>query len=222
MRTSALPRPVAAALLSCALFGCAPPAHYNEKASAPPASYYPLAIGDHWTYRFVPGGKTYDADVTERKVIDGGPTYAVAINSEYSYMAVLPGGVYVYAQGQPEHPTDAIVFSPPQLMYKLPFVVGDSWDTPALIDPLNPKSDVIRVYGRVEGFEDVTVPAGVFKQAVKVLLDDPRDSPSEVTELWFAPGVGIVMTRTYTQRSGSMKPRIYQTQLVSYKVKPPS
>jgi len=210
---------VFAGAVICAVFsswGCAPP-HYGQPA--PPADYYPMAVGDHWTYRFHPGTKRYDVDITESKVINGATTCAVAIDQDYSYMAVLPTGVYQVAQGEPADPQNAVIFDPPQRIYKLPFVVGDSWQTPVLLEPTQPKSGVVQLYGRVEAFEDVSVPAGKFSNCVRVLIDDPRDSPSDVTELWFAPGVGIVQTQTYIQRSDSLPPKTYQTQLVSYELK---
>ncbi len=182
-------------------------------------NYYPLAVGDHWTYEFVPGGKRYDADVTESKVLNGTTTYAYAIGDSYSYMAVQPDGIYQFAQGEPQSPTNAIVFDPPQCMYKLPFQVNDTWNTPVLLQPTEPKSDHVQLYGRMESFEDVSVPAGKFKQCARVLIDDPRDSPAEVTELWFAPNVGIVKTLTQLTRSDGLPAKVYGTELVSYKLK---
>jgi hypothetical protein len=197
--------------------GCAPPKYFGQ--AAPSANYYPLAVGDRWIYEFAPGGKRYEADVTERKTIGGVDTYAMAIDRDYSYMAVLPSGIYQFAQGEPDDPTNAVVFSPAQRMYKLPFVVGDSWNTPVLLEPDKSSSEEVELYGRVETVEDVVVPAGRFKNCVCVLIDDPRDSPADQTELWFAPNVGIVQTRTTIQRSGTLPAKIYYTKLVGYQLR---
>jgi hypothetical protein len=142
----------------------------------------------------------------------------MAIHDDYSYMAVLPSGIYQMAQGEPDSPSDAVIYDPPQRMYKLPFVVGEEWSTPVLLEPTQPKSDVVLVYGTVRSIDNVTVPAGRFLNCVHVLIDDPRDSPADVTELWFAPNVGIVRTRTYIQRSGGLPTKSYDTELVSYHV----
>lgn len=218
-RTLVAARCGAALLALVPLAGCMSQ-HYAEQAPAAAATYYPLAVGDHWTYQYAPDPKhtRYDVDVTEMKAIEGVNSYAVAINQTYSYMAVLPSGIYQTAQGDPSKPTSAVVFQPAQRIYKLPFVVGDEWHTPVLLDPANPKSQIVSVYGRVENIEDVTVPAGRFKNCVQVTLDDPRDTPSDVTELWFAPNVGIVATQTAVQRNN--KPSlISRTELVSYRLK---
>jgi hypothetical protein len=205
---------LAAILTALCPAGCAP-AHFG--VTAPSADYYPLAVGDHWTYGFMPGTKKYDADITQKKTINGVTGYALSIDQEYSFMAAEPTGIYQLAQGEPGDPTSALVFDPPQRIYKLPFVVGDSWYTPVLLEPSKPKSQIVLLYGAVKSLDDITVPAGSFKGCVHVLIDDPRDSPSDVTELWFAAGVGVVKTRTYISRDG-LAPKTYDTELISYKL----
>lgn len=179
--------------------------------------YFPLALGDTWTYRMSPGTKVYEAQVTAQKVIGGINTYALAVEDTYSYLAVRPDGVYQYGQGDPDDPKSAVLFSPPQLLYQLPFDVGDEWNTPVLAEPTGKDSETVYVGGQVDSVETVTVPAGTFRDCYKLTVDDPRDSPANRTDLWFAPNVGIVKTVTYIV-IGAGKPKMSTTELVKYRL----
>src|SRR5579862_782565 len=203
-----------AALLLCVsslilALGCS----HDSSFSIPASNYYPLAVGDTWTYRMSPGTKVYDAEVMSSRTIEGTKTYAMAVGDTYSYMAVRPDGVYEYGQGDPSQRRKAVLFDPPQLVYKLPFQVGDEWETPALSEPNEKNSETVLVDGQVDGVESVTVPAGVFPDCVKVTVDDPRDAPADRTDLWFAPNVGIVKTVTYIT-VGAGKPKTTTTELL--------
>lgn len=181
------------------------------------ADYFPLAVGDTWTYRMSPGTKVYDARVTEKRSIGGVAAYALAVEDTYSFLAERADGVYQYGQGDPDNPRSAVVFSPPQLIYQLPFEVGDEWNTPVLAEPTVKDSETVYVGGQVDSVEAVTVPAGTFDNCVKVTVDDPRDAPANRTDLWFAPNVGIVKTVTYIA-VGAGKPKTTTTELVRYRL----
>lgn len=196
------------------LAGCATT---PSPAPVPKADYFPLAVGDRWTYRMSPGTKVYDAQVTATREIRGVKTYAMAVESTYTFLAAQPDGVYDYGQGDPDDPQNAVVFSPPQLVYKLPFQVGDEWDTPVLAEPTEKNSETVYVSGQVDDIETVTVPAETFRDCVKVTVDDPRDAPADRTDLWFAPNVGIVKTTTYIT-VGAGKPKTTTTELVKYQL----
>jgi hypothetical protein len=183
------------------------------------ADYYPLAVDDTWTYRMSPGTKVYSATITSSRMIGNAKTYAVAVEDTYSFLAEQEGGVYQYGQGDPDNPNKAVVFDPPQLVYKLPFQIGDEWETPALSDAGEKNGETVYVNGQVDGEETVTVPAGVFPHCFRVSIDDPRDAPADRTDLWFAPNVGIVKTETYIA-VGAGKPKTTTTELVKYHLVP--
>ena len=191
----------------------------NDKPSSdriPPGDYFPLVVGDSWTYRMAPGTKIYEAKVTASRMVGSTKTYAMAVEETYSYLVERPDGVYQYGQGDPSQPTHAVLFDPPQLVYKLPFHVGDSWETPVLSEPTQKKSETVYVDGQVDSLESVKVPAGEFR-CVRVTVDDPRDSPADRTDLWFAPNVGIVKTVTYIA-VGAGKPKTTTTELLKYRL----
>jgi len=192
----------------------------DQRSVIPPGDYYPLAVGDTWTYRMSPGTKLYDAQVTATRTIENTKTYAMAVEDTYSYLVVRNDGVYEYGQGDPSEPKVAVLFDPPQLVYKLPFEEDSTWNAPVLADPTEKNSETVYVDGQVDGVESVTVPAGTFARCVRVTVDDPRDAPADRTDLWFAPNVGIVKTVTYIA-VGAGKPKTTTTELVMYRLASP-
>jgi hypothetical protein len=198
---------------------------YGIFASAPykipPGNYYPLAVGNQWTYKMIPDGKTYNEDVTQKTAVGDHDAYAVAIDDDYSYMGKLKGSVYQFGQGEPSSPKNMAVFDPPQLVYPLPFSIGSTWETPVPSEAMVQDSENVYVNGSVEDKADITVPAGTFVDCIHVVVDDPRDSPSEETELWFAANIGIVKTITYTV-IGNRPPTATTTELVKSKILPNS
>lgn len=205
------------ALLAClgVLAGCA--TDTPKPTLGPEPDYYPLAVGDHWEYKLSPGTKVYASDVTATRQINGVTTYAVAIQSAYSFMAKQPDGIYQYGQSDPDQPSKAVIYDPPQLFYKLPFAAEETWEATAANDPMQKNGEMVTVSGRCNGFDTVTVPAGTFTNCAHLITDDPRDVPDNQTELWLAPNVGVVKTITY-RTIGRGKPKPMTTELIRYKL----
>jgi hypothetical protein len=177
------------------------------------ANYYPLAIGDQWTYVMAPRRYTYTSQILATRVISGITTYALSIGQSYSYLAKSPYGVYEYGSGDPDNPNMADLLSPPELMFRMPFEMGQEWEVKVIKDPTIPSNALTYKSGRVVGVEQVTVPAGTFQRCVKILIEDPRQAPADRWVDWLAPGV--VKTETYIN-TGGRKPKITTTELVSY------
>ena len=68
------------------------------------------------------------------------------------------------------------------LRYGFPLKVGLKWDE------FDPKRNDNMYCWYVERIEDVTVPAGTFKDCFKIVYDTCPDTTTE----WYCPGVGIV------------------------------
>jgi hypothetical protein len=187
----------------------------------PSGNYYPLAVGNEWTYRITPGTKTYDVIITQKSSVAGHDVFAVTLSDSYSYLGKINENVYDFGQGEPGSPKNVAFFDPPQLTYPYPWVIGNTWEAPVQSEAFVSDSGPVYVTGSVEGKETLSVPAGLFRDCVKVLVDDPRDSPSDQTDIWFAKGIGIVKTVTYTV-IGNRPPTTSTTELVKFKVLPSS
>ncbi len=142
----------------------------------------------------------------------------MAIHNTYSFIAKRPDGVYDYGNSDPDNPGSAQIYSPPERLYRLPFVVGNSWDAPVLSQSPNAQSETDYRGGQVRKEETVATPAGVFAHCMKVVVDDPRELPPGRSEYWFAPNVGIVKVVTYIS-VGAGKPHRISDELIGYHVK---
>src|SRR5579863_9457353 len=72
-----------ALIMSASIVGCA--AH--RKAPSRAIDYFPLAVGNAWTYRTGPRVSEYTNSVTDTRSIDGVTTYAMVIHNTYSFIA---------------------------------------------------------------------------------------------------------------------------------------
>jgi hypothetical protein len=141
--------------------------------------YMPLAVGNRWDYRVITrDGRrvrrrleiTGRASARAFKASDGGDP--AVLSWEDGFLSFQHAGRRVY-------------------MLMLPAVAGSSWWT------VTPEG--ARVWCRVQGSGNVTVPAGTFR-CVEVLME-PSGGRTEIRH-WFARGVGWVRY-SYGPRGGS-------------------
>lgn len=205
-------------LIAVCLLATIPACTHQNHAGLPRPDYFPLSVGDTWTYRTAPRVSEYTNTVTETRAVNGITTYAMVIHNTYSFIAKRPDGIYDYGDLDPDLPTSAMIYSPPELLYKMPFLVGGSWDAPVLSEAPNEQSETDYRGGQVQSEETVATPAGVFAHCMKVIVDDPRELAPGRSEYWFAPNVGIVKVVTLLA-VGAGKPHQVTDELIKYDVK---
>lgn len=95
-------------------------------------------------------------------------------------------------------------FDPPYAAFAFPLEVGKSWTEQSTVeDPVSGKKNIIKVYGKVMGWEKIKVPAGEFdalKVTRRVYMDDREwwRSGTKIYEVdWYAPAARQVVKRTH-------------------------
>jgi hypothetical protein len=148
--------------------------------------YYPLKVGNKWTYRFT-SGSSGKVDVRVTKLEKVGDVMCALLEAKAGsdgtptteHVAVRDDGVYRYtSEGQR--------IEPPLRFLKLPPKSGDRWD-------VDSKSAMETVKGTFTlGEAEVTVPKGKFK-AVTVDTKDMTVGGNKMEQTWwFVPEVGMV------------------------------
>jgi hypothetical protein len=170
--------------------------------------YFPLRLGDTWTYQYPPSANDPDQHNTEtRKVVEADPadnTYAVEHTVRLS---TLPAGTfgliyeirggYILNMGKTPSRADialgdtqATLFAPAPIILKPHLIKGMRWkDGP----PNNTRAC------EVLDFVTVKVPAGEYRDAAKVRVklsfishETGRETYVPTTDEYYAPNVGLV------------------------------
>jgi hypothetical protein len=179
--------------------------------SEPTADYFPLRVGDSWTYRNTEEGG-YTLKVLSEEPHEGGTVRfvveflsGVKVNNTYSK---AKGWVLFHGETYPEHEGLQATYDPPKQILPNPLVVGQKWEWSGK-DPTQVEH---RESNRVVGVETVTVPAGKFR-AMKVVSEITGASVPLIRTSWYAAGVGLVKT---TNVGGQIK---YGSELTDYSFK---
>lgn len=194
--------------------GFAAPAKKPKRPSKPAGDYFPLRVGDSWTYRNMEEGG-YTLTVLSEEPQAGAPTrYVVEISSAvkiHNVFSKTEGWVLLHAERYLEHEGLEAKYEPPKQYLPNPPEAGQKWQSSGLDPtqtPRSEKSDVI-------GFEDVTVPAGKFR-AIKIVSQVTGGAIPMTRTSWYAEGVGLVKTTT---EGGQIK---YGSELTEYSFKKPA
>jgi hypothetical protein len=179
--------------------------------SEPVADYFPLRVGDSWTYRNTEEGG-YTLKVLSEEPQEGGTVRyvvellsAVKIHNVYSK---ANGWVLFHAESYPEHEGLQATYDPPKQLLPNPLVPGQKWEWTGK-DPTQVEH---HESSRVVGLETITVPAGKFR-AMKVVSEITGASVPLTRTSWYADGVGLVKT---TNVGGQIK---YGSELTDYSFK---
>jgi hypothetical protein len=179
--------------------------------SEPTADYFPLRVGDSWTYRNTEEGG-YTLKVLSEGPHEGGTVRfvvemlsGVRVNNTYSK---ANGWVLFHGETYPEHEGLQATYDPPKQILPNPLVVGQKWEWTGK-DPTQVEHHESH---RVVGVENVTVPAGKFR-AMKVVSEISGASVPLIRTSWYADGVGLVKT---TNVGGQIK---YGSELTDYSFK---
>jgi hypothetical protein len=181
-----------AVLWMIGLLACA---HASDAASPPPTSparYFPLAVGNRWSYRTTGSGTATVEQIEIRGVKDG--QYE---DNRGRLLWVSPDGLRDQAR----------------VLLRSPVETGRSWTV-----RLGPSS--VEHWRILSTGKPCTAPAGQFSDCVEVEARTTADAGVElVNRITFAAQVGIIQIRTALVRNGQETP---QTDIVltAYQVAP--
>jgi hypothetical protein len=180
----------------------------KPKPAKPDADYFPLRVGDSWTYRNSESGG-YTLKVLSEEPQEGAAVrYVVEFRSEViiqNLFSKTAGWVLLHAENYPEHEGLKASYDPPKKYLPNPPVVGQKWEWTGK-DPTQMER---HENNRIAGFENITVAAGKFR-AVKVISEISGGAVPMTKTSWYAPGVGLVKSTT---QGGSIK---YGSELTDY------
>ena len=185
---------LAAALLACAGAPATPSAAASSAQAAPgaPADYFPLAVGNAWTYldRSSPGSTPVRRSV--RVVERDGEGYFVDDQ-----------------RGALRADHDCLHDRTRRLLCQ-PLRRGHVWSSVV-------SAAAVERYEIAGVGETVAVPAGTFHGCLRVRSQLRSGGVEQVAELTYAPGVGLVRLETFAVVEGVARPQV-RGELESYRV----
>ena len=176
------------------------------------ADYFPLRVGDSWTYRNGADGSEYRLKVLREEPQPDGPSrYLVELSAGVKVETLYSkagGWVLLHAVRYPEHEGLEAKYEPPRQYLQNPLVAGTKWEWQGKDQTQTERHEA----SRVAGFENITVAAGKFRAMKVVSLITGAAAPMTKT-YWYADGVGMVKTTT---EAGEIK---YGSELIDYSFK---
>jgi hypothetical protein len=183
----------------------------NKPTQKPSPDYFPLRVGDSWTYRNTEEGG-YTLKVVSAEPVEGAPTrFVIELSSEVKILNTFSkadGWVRLHFERYPEHEGLEAKYDPPKQYLPDPLVAGQKWEW-AGADPTQAR---FTEKNSVVGIEEITVPAGKFR-AMKVVSVMTGGSIPKTKTAWYAEGVGLVKSTT---EGGQIK---YGSELADYSFK---
>src|SRR4051812_6956293 len=183
----------------------------KPKPAKTAVDYFPLRVGDSWTYRnSEEGGYTLKV-LSEEPQTEGPPHYVVELLSGVKILHVFSkpaGRVLFHSEDYSEHEGLKATYDPPKQYLPNPLVAGQKWEWTGK----DPTQVEYQERSRVVGSEDITVAAGKF-HTMKVVTEITGGTASKTRTNWYADGVGLVKTRT---DGGQIK---YGSELTDYSFK---
>ena len=102
-----------------------------QKSEAPAPDYFPLRVGDSWTYRSKDGGTEHSLKVlSEEKQADGTTRYLVEKLAGAKVLTVFSkagGWVLMHSERYPEHEGMEAKYEPAKQYLQNPLVAGAKW-----------------------------------------------------------------------------------------------
>jgi hypothetical protein len=184
----------------------------GKKPKLPAADFFPLRVGDSWTYRNTSDESQYSLKVlTEEKQSDGSSRYEVELMAGAhirKFFSKPSGWVLLNAERYQEQEGLEAKYEPPKQYLQNPLVPGFKWEWKGR-DFTNSE---VTESSEVIGFEKVSVPAGKFR-AMKVESKVTGGAAIMTKTYWYADGIGLVKTTT---EAGQIK---YGSELIDYSSK---
>ena len=165
-----------------------------QKSEAPAPDYFPLRVGDSWSYRSTEGDTEHSIKVlSEEKQADGTTRCLVEKLAGAKVLTVFSksgGWVLMHSERYPEHEGLEAIYEPAKQYLQNPLIAGGKW---AWKGKDHTQTDLDENH-QVAGLEDVTVRSGKFR-AMKVVSKIIGAAPMTRTS-WYADGVGLVKSET--------------------------
>jgi hypothetical protein len=165
-----------------------------QKSDAPAPDYFPLRVGDSWSYRSKDGDTEHSLKVmNEEKQADGTVRYLVEKRAGATVLMVFSkagGWVLLHSERYPEHEGLEVKYEPAKQYLQDPLVAGSKWTWKGKDYT---QTDIDEKH-EVAGLEDVTVLAGKFR-AMKIVSRIVGAAPLTRTT-WYVEGVGLVKSET--------------------------
>jgi hypothetical protein len=162
-----------------------------QKSEVPAPDYFPLRVGDSWTYRSTSGSTEHNLKVLrEEKQADGTIRYEVeklAGAKVLMSFAKAGGWVLLHSERYPEHEGLEAKYEPAKQYLKNPLVAGAQWGWTGK----DYTQTDLEENNQVTGPEDVTVFAGKFR-AMKVVTKVASTTAPLTRTTWYADGVGLI------------------------------
>lgn len=179
---------------------------------APAQDYFPLRVGDSWTYRTSADSSEFTVKVlSEEKQADGTIAYLLERKAGalvHTWYSKANGWVNILREAYPEHEGLMVHHDKPKLLLKVPLAPGAKWTWAGKSTTLVDMTES----SKVVGFERVVVPAGTFR-AMKVETQISEGAGALLRTFWYADGVGLIKTWS---EAGQIK---YGFELVDYSFK---
>ena len=177
--------------------------------------FFPLRVGDSWTYRNIDDEGGYSLKVlSEEPQANGATHYLVEMTSGVKVLTTFSkagGWVLMHSEGYPEHEGLEAKYEPPRQYLPDPLVAGAKWEWKGRDYTQTER----RESSVVSGPEEVKVPAGKFR-AMKVVSQVTTDTAKMTKTFWYADGVGLIKSVT---DGGKIK---YGSELADYSFKKPA
>jgi hypothetical protein len=176
-----------------------------------PARYFPLQEGDEWTYAYTLNGNT----MSPLEVFIGDTEWVNGVEAiRYNMSSPTPNeyDYYCFTTRDPEGLKQPkiywatfgiyIVFDPPRMVFPANFKLGEVYEQPYGYTQYSIDDDsIVGTFTgsetvTLESIEEVTVPAGTFRNCLKVVTStysqngDWVEGIDEIT--WYSPKVGMV------------------------------
>jgi hypothetical protein len=203
-----------AVLLSCLLLVASSAAMaQRRKTQAAPRDYFPLRVGDSWTYRHMDNTFQFTYKVlSEEKQTDGTLKSILELASsgtlvQYTYTKPK-GWVLLHRVTYPDHENLLLEYNPGKQHLKNPLVAGESWRWSGKDiggNEVSESNQIVRA-------EWVVVPAGRF-HAMKIINKISMGDSASIKTYWYADGVGLIKSTT---EAGAIS---YGYELVDYSFK---
>ena len=166
-----------------------------RKSKTAAADYFPLRVGDSWSYRNTSGDGEYSLKVlSEEKQVDGSIRYLLekmAGVKILSWFSKTSGWVLMHAERYPEHEGLEIKYDPPRQYLQNPLLPGAKWEWKGKDNTQTETQES----NKIIRFERITVPAGKFR-AMKVVSRVSGAATPITRTYWYAEGVGLVKSTT--------------------------
>lgn len=164
-------------------------------AAAAAKDFFPLHVGDTWTYRHSEGSQFTYKVLSEAKQADGTVQYVVQLTSGTTidyYYSKPSGQVLLHRIAYPQEETGLkIDYNPAKPYLKNPLTAGAKWEWTGKDVGQNDIAEAHQVIGP----EWVEVPAGRFK-AIKMVSKVTQGGAQAIKTFWYVEGVGLVKSTT--------------------------